>query len=304
MNKHSIGASPDAAQQEPQTARVSPSVPDGWAKVPHSIARDSTLTPLARLLWVILESRQGQRSQARVGQTVLANDLGVSSRTAQRALAELVSAGLVSTKQTGRTSIYVVHNPARDTTQMTSQSSQMGQERRLRYDTDDVSTEQETLRKKKASKQVRESVTEGLELAPVAAAAVAQELATALPSPDPLTREAFLSALPSHLRPKDTAKVSNLIATALARGWTATALAQAVGKEVPNPNAGPGMAVTALASLAQQPPSEHSASRKPVRFDPVNECPHGVLKVYGGCEDCAAERAQQAPTEARTRISA
>lgn len=299
MNSQSISPTPDAAQQEPETARVSPSAPNGWGKVPHSLARDNRLTPLARLLWVILEGRQGSRSRVRVGQAVLAQDLGVTPRTAQRALAELVAAGLVTVKRTGKTSIYVVHNPARDTTQMTAQDSQKRQERRIRYDTDDVSTEQETLRKKKASKQVRESVTEGLELAP-AAASVAQEIALALPSPDPLTREAFLSALPSHLRPADTARVASLIATALARGWTATGLAQAVGKEVPNPNAGPGMAVTALAALSQQPPSEHSERPKPVRFDPVNECHHGFLKVYG-CEHCVEERAA---TQARGRVSA
>lgn len=290
MNKHSIGASPDAAQQEPETARVSPSTPDGWAKVPHSIARDSTLTPQARLLWVILESRQGQRSHTRVGRNVLATDLGVSLSTTKRALAELIAAGLVTSKQTGRTSIYVVHNTARDRSQTDPQDAQKRHERAVRRFTSEPSTEQETLRKKKASKQVRESVTEGLELAPAAAASVAQEIALALPSPDPLTREAFLSALPSHLRPADTARVASLIATALARGWTATGLAQAVGKEVPNPNAGPGMAVTALAALSQQPPSEHSERPKPVRFDPVNECEHGVLKIYGDCKDCYPAR--------------
>lgn len=285
-----LHASPDAAQQEPETARVSPSAPDGWAKVPHSIARDNTISAQAFRLWVVLDGRQGQRSQARVGQTALASDLGVTTRTVKRLVAELVTAGYLAVKQTSRTAIYVVHNPARDRTQKSQQEAQKGHESPLRSDKNVPATEQETLRKKKASKQVRESVTEGPELAPVAAAARAQELATALPSPDPLTRETFLSALPSHLRPKDIPRVASDLAAALARGWTAVGLAQAIAREVPNPNAGPGMAVTALTALAQQPPSEHSERRKPVKYDPINECEHGVLKIYGDCTDCYPAR--------------
>jgi len=252
-----LHASPDAAQQEPETARVSPSTPTYFAMAPRSIITDQTISAQAFRLWALLDSRQGQHAQNQVRQSVLATDLGLHPRTVKRLVAELVNAGYLTVRQTKGTAFSVIHNPARDRTQKSPQEAQKGQESHPRSDRNGTFIEQELPRNKKASKQVRESVTEGPETIAAATASVAQELAKALPSTDPLTREAFLSALPSHLRPADTARVSSLIAAALARGWTATGLAQAVGKEVPNPNAGPGMAVTALATLSQQPPREH-----------------------------------------------
>lgn len=254
---NTVQAYPDAAQQEPETARVSPSTPKGWAKVPHSLARDSTLTPIARLLWVILDGRQGQYRRIQVSRKTLATDLGVSLSTTKRALAELVSAGLVSPKRSGRATLYTVHNTARDGSQVDSQDAQKGQERTVRRVTSEPSTKQELLRKKKASKQVRESVTEGPELVAAAAASVAQELARALPSLDPIAWETYRDALPRNLRPAQSRKVCDLVALGLSNSWTATGLAQAVAKEVPNPNAGPGVAVNVLEQLAQQPAREH-----------------------------------------------
>jgi DNA-binding transcriptional regulator YhcF (GntR family) len=305
---NTVHASPDVAQQEPRTARV-PSVPDipkrsGFGLASREVIRDTRVSPTARCLWVILDDRQGQRLENQISRKVLATDLGVSLSTTKRALAELVSAGLVSPRRSGRATLYTVHNPARNRSQVDSQDAQKDQERTVRWLTSEPSTKQEVMRKKKASKQVPARGTEGLELEPFAAAARTQELADALPSFNPLEMEAFLCALPAHLRPDENAKVVRALTAALDRGWTATGIGQAVARKITNPQATPGLVVKLLEPLSQQPPSEHSERPRPVRYDPIHECHHGKLKVYGGCKGCAAERAQKAPTEARERITA
>jgi len=116
-----------------------PQIPNGWAQVPHSVARDSTLSPPARLLWVILEGRQGQHTHARVSLKVLAADMGASKSSVKRWLIELTQAGLLTIKHTGRTSMYTALKQV-----------ERAQQRPIRELTGEPSTEQETLRKKKA----------------------------------------------------------------------------------------------------------------------------------------------------------
>jgi hypothetical protein len=172
-------------------------------------------------------------------------------------VAELVDAGYLTLRQTKGTAYSVVHNPARDRTQKSPQEAKKGQNCHPRSDKNVTFIEQELPRNKKASKQVRESVTEGPELVAAAAASFAQELARALPNLDPIAWETYREALPRNLRPAQSRKVCDLVALGLSNSWTATGLAQAVAKEVPNPNAGPGVAVNVLEQLAQQPAREH-----------------------------------------------
>ena len=56
--------------------------------------------------------RQTGRTCARVGLNVVAQDLGgVSERTVRRAVKELVAAGVVEVKRTGRTNVYTIAPP-------------------------------------------------------------------------------------------------------------------------------------------------------------------------------------------------
>jgi len=303
-----LHASPDAAQQEPETARVSPSAPTYFAMAPRSIITDQTISAQAFRLWALLDSRQGQHSQNQVRQSVLATDLGLHPRTVKRLVAELVNAGYLTVRQTKGTAFSVIHNPARDRTQKSPQEAQKGQESHPRSDRNGTFIKQELSRNKKASKQERESVTEGPEPIAAAAAFMAQELAKALPSLDPIAWETYRDALPSHLRPDRNTKVCDTLAAALARGWTATALAQAVGKEVPNPDARPGIAVKVLEQLAQQPPREHlqqASSREWTDFLPASPQPPRAAPALPPEDVPTREESLEKINKAiRTRVSA
>jgi hypothetical protein len=276
-----IQVCPDVSQQDQKLSRVAPNVPDGWAKVPHSIARDRTLSAQAFRLWVIFDGRQGQRPNARVGQKVLADDLGVSTRTIKRLVSELVEAGHLTVKQTSRTAIYVVHNPARDREQMSPREAMKGHGSHLRRDIDVPATEQETLRNKKASTHEIPAIT----VEPVIARSAATKSGI-----DSLTLEQFRDLLPEQIRPRPETHLANTLAVAIANGWTIQGLALALKAEIPNPQAGPGLAVKILRQLSQRPPSEYIPPSKAVRYNANVECRHGVLKIYGGCIPCNEER--------------
>lgn len=226
-----VQASPEASTDP---ALDSESRPRTFAMVPRDLARDSSLSLQARMLYVILDDRQGQRATVRVGLRALMEDTGASESTVRRLIAELVQAGRISRTTTGRTSIYTVHNTARP-------AAQSVHKRTARAFTGERSTEQETLRNKQASRY-RPSLEP-----PGAVDAAASTL----------DRQAFIEQMPAHLRPADTPRLARDLGRALARGWTLTALAAAIRADVPNPNAGPGMAMTALASLAQRPAREY-----------------------------------------------
>ena len=211
-------------------------IPAGFAIVAHSIARDASLSPAARLLWVILDGRQGKHASTRVGRALLAQDLGVSVRQVGTLLAELETAGLLSRTRTGRTTIYRVHNSARDGK---SSAPVMGSQVPVRWEVDFLSTEQEPQRSnKQARKQVIEPSSNPADRA--AAAVLTDELA------DPLTVEAFLAGTPAHRRPSSSETIARYLGQALASGIALPDLLAAIAEDVTNKDAGPGLTVAAL----------------------------------------------------------
>jgi hypothetical protein len=85
----------------------------GYAIAPNAVLRDARLSRDARLLYVLLDGHAGARGRVRVGDAVLAAELGVSERSLYRYMAELVGAELIARKGTGRSSITTVHNGIR-----------------------------------------------------------------------------------------------------------------------------------------------------------------------------------------------
>jgi hypothetical protein len=225
-----------------------PQIPDGWAQVPHSVARDSTVSPAARLLWVILEGRQGQRAHARVGLRVLAADMGADSRSVKRWLVELTAAGLLSIKRTGRTNMYTVLKQV-----------EIGQQRPIRGDTCVPSTEQETLRKKKAGHipaigTERHAQRDTLE--PAAALVHSLEI------------ELFLNAAGQYFPqiPGATRKVAETLGALFGKGWGTQELIKELQRSITNPQAGAGLIVTELERLAATPRQEsYTATHTPTK---------------------------------------
>lgn len=88
-------------------------IPEGYSIAPHKVTRDGSLSRDARLLWVILDGRQGSAGSTRVRIATLAEDLDADPRSVRRWLDELRAADLVTTRQTGRSLVFVVHNGTR-----------------------------------------------------------------------------------------------------------------------------------------------------------------------------------------------
>lgn len=88
----------------------------GYAIVPSVVLRDPDLTRDARLLFAILDGRQGAAGSVRVLLATLAADLDASERSVRRWLDELRDAGLVATTVTGRSLLVRVGNAARRST--------------------------------------------------------------------------------------------------------------------------------------------------------------------------------------------
>lgn len=90
---------------------VLPSSP-GWAVVPRDVLTDSRLSDRAVRVYCLLDARTtGRPVYVRV--SVLAQDLGVSERTVERSLAELVDLGYVVRERTRRVTRTAVLNPVR-----------------------------------------------------------------------------------------------------------------------------------------------------------------------------------------------
>lgn len=87
----------------------------GYSIAPSEVTRDRSLSRDARLLFVILDGRQGSSASTRVRLDTLAADLDASERSVRRWLDELRTAGLVQTQQTGRSLVFTVRNLSRRT---------------------------------------------------------------------------------------------------------------------------------------------------------------------------------------------
>lgn len=101
---------------QPPSVRAQADAPisaPGYAVAPNAVLRDARLSRDARLLYVVLDGHAGKSGRVRVGDAVVAAELGVSERSLYRYLAELVEVGLVSRKGTGRSAITTVHNSVR-----------------------------------------------------------------------------------------------------------------------------------------------------------------------------------------------
>ena len=256
-------------------------VPSGFTPVPHSLSRDSTLSDSAFRLWVVLEGSQGSHSQSQLKRETLAADMGKSVSAIGRALKELTAAGLLETVRTRGASFYKITHP---------DLVKKGHKRPTRKVINDPYIEQEVSKEINTSKQVPALTTERLKVP--AAAAQTVELEKAFPDTDPFEVLAYTEALPKYLQPKRNKLVPQHVHEAIRHGWTAIELAKAVEKAgnyqtATNP---PGLAIIKLGELAAMSPSEWNTDRQPQPYDPINECKHGVLKIYGGCENCAEER--------------
>ena len=84
-----------------------------FAIVPTNVLTDRTLSAHARVLYAVLDGRTCGRA-GRLKMATLAADLGLSLPQINRLLAELVRAGYVVTLRTGRSNLYRVVNPARE----------------------------------------------------------------------------------------------------------------------------------------------------------------------------------------------
>lgn len=84
-----------------------------FAIVPTDVLTDRTLSAHARVLYAVLDGRTCGRA-GRLKMATLAADLGLSLPQINRLLAELVRAGYVVTLRTGRSNLYRVINPARE----------------------------------------------------------------------------------------------------------------------------------------------------------------------------------------------
>lgn len=72
---------------------------EGWTKVPHAIARSTTLSPIAKLVWLAIASRANPEGVAWPSRQTVADETGVSKASVARALPELRSAGLLTWTQ-------------------------------------------------------------------------------------------------------------------------------------------------------------------------------------------------------------
>ena len=259
-----------------------------FAMAPRSILRDASISPLARLLYMILDDRAGASGSVRVSQATLAQDVGTSVRTIKRAIAELGTSGLIHTRVTGRSSYITLWNPSRTTAAQTVQDDLVGHQWPTRGDTSGPSTEKEGLRNKQATP------------APVDELTVPDLLL-----PDPLEIESFLDALPAHLRPEPNSTVLKHLSAALDHGWTVLSLAAAIRKQITNPDARPGLTVRVLAQLSTQPATEHVDRPTPTPMTVAQllnaaRCDHGEL--IGRCALCRVEAAQTAATREAAAI--
>lgn len=220
--------------------------PEGYAQAPHSIARDNTLTPLERLLWIILEGRQGQHQHVRVGLKVLARDLGVSTRTVITTVKSLQAERLITVKKTGRTNYYTVLKPTPSGSRLHS-----------RGEAGFTSTEQEVMRKKKA-KQVPALTTEGSPTRLIKSRESLRPTVTALTPP--MRADMLLLSLPAQQRPALTNRTLEVFEKLFDMGYSEPEVLAYLKETITNPKARAGLTVETLEALSQIPHRESSTA--------------------------------------------
>jgi len=219
--------------------------PEGYAQAPHSIARDNTLTPLERLLWIILEGRQGQHQHVRVGLKVLARDLGVSTRTVITLMKSIQAEGLITVKKTGRTNYYTVLKPTPSGSRLHS-----------RGEVGFTSTEQEVMRKKKA-KQVPALTTEDT---PTRLNKSRESLSPTGTALTPMRADMLLLSLPAQQRPALTNRTLRVFEKLFDMGYSEPEVLAHLKETITNPKARAGLTVETLEALAQIPHRESNTA--------------------------------------------
>ena len=96
----------------PENGSSTPPPSSGYAVVPRTVLTDDRLSDRAVRVYCLLDARTTGRS-VHVRVALLAQDLGVSERTVERSLAELVALGYVVRERTRRVARTAVLNPVR-----------------------------------------------------------------------------------------------------------------------------------------------------------------------------------------------
>lgn len=102
-----VPAAPDGAQPD------APISAPGYAIAPNAVLRDARLSIQARLLYVVLDGHAGVRGRVRVRDATIVAELGCCERSFYKWSAELVAAGHIERKGTGRSAITTVINRVR-----------------------------------------------------------------------------------------------------------------------------------------------------------------------------------------------
>lgn len=239
-----------------------------YSIMPEHITRDTRLSSAARLLYVELDGRQGNREHVRVSRGVLAESLGSSLRSVSRAIKELVVAGYLVIKRTGRTSQYRVINLARSKPSV--DNSTRDESRCATDGTSDVprmahpqrTNSGELTKQRVAEESSTDPAADGGRVETAPAGNVPSERSSKQATP--LDVLAFVKSLPEQYRPQPNTAVAQIVETAMGNGWTPGELAAAVRSSITNDQARPGLAVQVAREFSTQPASEH-VHRKPAR---------------------------------------
>lgn len=217
---------------------------------------DAGLSVGARLLWVVLDTEQGQRQwliwpggQAAIGQV-----LGVTRDTVAAWTGELVAAGLVEVTRTQRGTRYVVHNPARQRNPVAESDGHSIAEsdgQRNKQDRETRNNNAPPHETGTPAPQPPAVVVESDQGIQAPATVAADAIADALEDTRQGYARVFYANLPAHLGNglnRRSKTISGHLEEARLRRWPAKALAAAVGAELPNGN--PRMVTGVLGALA------------------------------------------------------
>ena len=269
-----------------------------WGKAPRSILRDSSLTLTARLLMLDLLERVGDQPSRAISRRTLAADLGVSLSTLDRAIHELVEAGLLacSLPVEGRVTHYKPTPP--EASSVVTHDEGVSSPMTRGVVTHDDANKQDFLEIDSKQAQQPESLTRSKPSESAADTRASRQKATRDPVllGDPLAIFDVLMRLPEHLKPQQTSQVLDAITQALSRGWTPESLSDAIKAEITNPRAGAGLTVKVLLSLSQQPPQEHKQEQQqsPQRSSPRPEDRPDLSELIGtGTPELNAQRAAE-----------
>ena len=82
-----------------------------YARLPHSVLHDATISVYAKAVYAELSSCVFQGNVASIGQRLIANRLGIAPGSANKAIAELVAAGHITASGIGKErKQYVLHS--------------------------------------------------------------------------------------------------------------------------------------------------------------------------------------------------